>query len=688
MPSRIARRPGPALLLPFLAALVTIAFALPARAWVEVHVAGDDVRLAVDRAGAATVEHKVTLKVSGGPLRALDIQGVDPDAQLDQGSYAVPLKAAEASSLASATPVEIELLPPDIRPRADGTLRPPALRARFDGKGLSRGVFVLFFRYRTDLMKRGLIQKDGPSSRVAWTGPLWDDGYDSARLTVELPAAPDEPRVDEAPEAGDGAEALAAPMTLSTLRRSLDKDELELLRPYAPKGEPIRWAVRADARAFQPAPAAATPAADTLGRLADAAAASPDRSRTVYLAAGVVLFAIYSALVALKAREHERLARAAGVAPRPLVPIPLAPRAALAGLALVAGVALELLLRDGTAGAALVAAATALAAHRTPRPERAGGALRRPGKWLPVAEAEAFREPPRVRGVYLDVTTRAGKALLVALLAAVGGGVYAVARVSPYHAHLLALDATALLAIFCTGRLAELPADPAARPVAFLRDVARRVRRSLRAPASADLRAPKASASAAAAPKGPAGAAAKAAGAAAKAPGAAAKAPGAAARATASAAARGAAAATELRVVGRLRIPDGSPDADELRLGLSPRAALPGFVAIEVGVVYAPGAGGAIGLPEVLLRVAPGSPCEHAVERLASSGRSSRGRRPGERVLAFTPRLPTARMTAAIAAALVRAVSTPPAGATPTKPQGAGAAGAPRSRNKAVSAAA
>ncbi|WP_437659412.1 hypothetical protein [Sorangium sp. So ce1182] len=677
MPSRIARRPGPALLLPFLAALVTIAFALPARAWVEVHVAGDDVRLAIDRAGAATVEHKVTLKISGGPLRALDIQGVDPDAQLDQGSYAVPLKAAEASSLASATPVEIELLPPDVRPRADGTLRPPALRARFDGKGLSRGVFVLFFRYRTDLVKRGLIQKDGPSSRVAWTGPLWDDGYDSARLTVELPAAPDEPRVDEAPEAGDGAEALAAPMTLSTLRRSLDKDELELLRPYAPKGEPLRWAVRADARAFQPAPAATTPAADTLGRLADAAAASPDRSRTVYLAAGVVLFAIYSALVALKAREHERLARAAGVAPRPLVPIPLAPRAALAGLALVAGVALELLLRDGTAGAALVAAATALAAHRTPRPERAGGALRRPGKWLPVAEAEAFREPPRVRGVYLDVTTRAGKALLVALLAALGGGVYAVARVSPYHAHLLALDATALLAIFCTGRLAELPADPAARPVAFLRDVARRVRRSLRVPASADLRAPKASASAAAAPKGPAGAAAKV--------------PGAAARATASAAARGAAAATELRVVGRLRIPDGSPDADELRLGLSPRAALPGFVAIEVGVVYAPGAGGAIGLPEVLLRVAPGSPCERAVERLASSGRSSRGRRPGERVLAFTPRLPTARMTAAIAAALVRAVSTPPAGATPTKPQGAGAAGAtkaPRPGKKAISAAA
>ncbi|WP_437479600.1 hypothetical protein WME75_33910 [Sorangium sp. So ce1014] len=661
MPSRIARRPGPALLLPLLAALVSLAFALPARAWVEVHVAGDDVRLAIDRAGAATIEHKVTLKISGGPLRALDIRGVDPDAELDPGSYAVPLKAAEASSLASATPVAIELLPPDLRPREDGTPRPPALRARFDGKGLSRGVFVLFFRYRTDLMKRGLIQQDGPSARISWTGPLWDDGYDSARLTVALPAAPDEPRVDEprADAAGEAQDegAFAAPTTLSTLRRSVDKDEIELLRPYAPKAEPMRWAIRADARAFQPEPAAAPPGADVLGRLADAAASSPDRSRTLYLAAGAVLFALYSALVALKGREHERLARAAGVAPRPLVPIPLAPRAALAGLALVAGVALELLLRDGTAGAALVVAATALAAHRTPRPERAGAALRRPGKWLPVSEAEAFREPPRARGVYLDVSTRAGKALLAALLGALGAGVYAVAGISPYHAHLLALDATALLAIFCTGRLAELPADPAARPVAFLRDVARRVRRSIKAPASA-------------------------------APRPAAKTPASATARATSAAARAAATAPELRIVGRLRIPDGSPDADELRLGLSPRAALPGFVAIEVGVVYAPGAGGAIGLPEILLRVAPGSPCERAVERLARSGRSSRGRRPGERVLAFTPRLPTARMTAAIAAALARAVSTPPAGATPTKPQGAGAPRVLRPRNKTVSTAA
>ena len=154
--------------------------------------------------------------------------------------------------------------------------------------------------------------------------------------------------------------------------------------------------------------------------------------------------------------------------------------------------------------------------------------------------------------------------------------------------------------------MAELPPDPAATPVPFLRGVAARLKRLMKG--------------------------------------------------------------TDARVVGRLRIPDKSPDADELRLGLAPRTALPGFIGIEVGVAYAPGAGGAIALPEVLLRVTAGSPCEQAVERVARSGRAVRGRRIDERVIAFAPRLPTARMTASIAAALARAVTTAPAAETAAAP--------------------
>ena len=56
------------------------------------------------------------------------------------------------------------------------------------------------------------------------------------------------------------------------------------------------------------------------------------------------------------------------------------------------------------------------------------------------------------------------------------------------------------------------------------------------------------------------------------------------------------------RIVGRIRIPDGASEPDELRLAIAPRAAITGFVTIEIGVVQIAGAGGSIALPEVLLR--------------------------------------------------------------------------------------
>lgn len=212
-----------------------------------------------------------------------------------------------------------------------------------------------------------------------------------------------------------------------------------------------------------------------------------------------------------------------------------------------------------------------------------------------MGEAAAFADPPRPRGAYLDVSTRAGKALLAALLGAVAALVAWLFDTSPYRAELLALDATALLAIFCTGRLAELPPDPATAPARFLRAVGKRVRRAF-----------------------PAG---------------------------------------DVRLVGRIRLPEGSDRADELRLAVAPRTTPAGFGAIEIGVVHVRGAGGAIAIPEVILRVTRASACDAAIERLARHGRSTRGRRPDERVIVFSPRLPTAHMTAGLVVRLVRALA-------------------------------
>jgi hypothetical protein len=578
------------------AAIAALAVASPvlaapvraARAWVEVHVEADDVRIAVEKTGDARVEHKIVLKIAGGPLRSFDLRGVDADAVPDPEGYVVPQREAARGSLASAVAAVAERLPLETRPRPDGSPPPTVLRVRFDrDKGLGRGVYVLLVRYATHFVAQA--PPGGALARLSWRGPVWEDGFDSARITFDLPAAPTEPRPDDAPDpAADGAPR--APLVLSSVRRGAARDQIELVRPYAPKGESIRWGLLADPRAFRspPPPASSRPGArSVVGALADSA------NRALVVAGALALFVAYSVLVALKAVETARLARAAGAEASPLVPLPPAARSVLAGAALVVGLLVQLALERATLGALLVVAAVALAAHRTPRWRKVG--LRGPGRWLPVGEAAALAGPPRPRGAYLDVSTRAGKALLLVLLGAVAAVVAWLHETAPYRAGLLALDATALLAVFCTGRLAELPPDPATAPARLLRAVGKRIRKGL-----------------------PAG---------------------------------------DVRLVGRIRLPEGSEHPDELRLGVVPRTAPPGFVAIEIGVVHVRGAGCALALPEVILRVTKGSPCEAALAALARHGRSARGRRPGELAVVFSPLLPTARMTAGIALRLVRALT-------------------------------
>jgi hypothetical protein len=287
--------------------------------------------------------------------------------------------------------------------------------------------------------------------------------------------------------------------------------------------------------------------------------------------------------------------------------MPLLLRAPLAGLALVGGVALELYLKSATPGALAVGLSIALAAHRSPQWTRASS-LRRPGRWLPISEAEALSRPPRPSRAPLDVSTVAGKVLLLVSLAAIGAASWFIARTSSYYAYLVALDAAPLLAVFCTGRLRELPPDPVIGAGVVLRVVAKELRRRLRLRGGG---------------------------------------------------ARAEAAAVDVRLVPRIHVPDGEVDADELRLCVVPRPALPGFIAIEIGVVHAPGTGGPIALPEVLLRVQTGTECERACARLERRGHAVRGRKPNERVIRFTPRLPTARMTAQIAATLTAVVLDP-----------------------------
>jgi hypothetical protein len=589
------RGPAPALVALVLACVVLLCAPRSARAWVDVNVEGDDVRLTIAPSGQVRVEHRITLKIAGGPLRAIDLRGVDRDAVPEADGYVVPQREAQANSLASAIPIATELMPPGNKPEDDGSPALPVLKIRFQNdRGLGRGVYVILVRYTSSLASR--ITLDGAMARVSWRGPVWDDGLDSARVTFDFPAAPNEPRLDDGPPVrGDVAPTAAgnaaAPVTLSTLRRSVTRDAIELMRPYAPKGERITWSVRADARALRGAlPDPSRNAAVTVDEDGLAAPAQ----RALVLACAFAIFLIYALLVGRKSVDVALAAEAAGAAARPLVPIPMALRALLAGASLVAGLAIELVLHRATVGALFVLAATLFASH-LPARWKAGGRLRGPGRWLPVAEAEAFRDPPRAPGGHLDASTRNGRIVLALVLAAFVGGVYLLSDISPYQAQIVAFDFTAILAIFGTGLRSSLPPDPGSAPASFLRKVAKLVRREQRK----DLP----------------------------------------------------------RIVGRIRIPEGSIAPDELRLAVLPRAAIAGFVTIEVGVVHVAGAGGSIALPEVLLRVADGSECDRALQLLSRHGRSMRGRKAGERVYAFCPRLPTARMTAGLVTRLARAVA-------------------------------
>ena len=559
----------------------------------------DLVRILLDREGPARVEHRITVRIAGGPLKALDLRGVDGDAEPETGAFLVNEHDASIKSLASAREITAELIPPDNKPTKDGSPSPSILRLRLGEKGIGRGTYVIQVRYKTRLAERGFVTYDGGGAHVKWKGVVWDDPFDSARVTFDLPGAPVAPRSDPTASVEPGVEP---PLVLTSLRRKGDRDELELLRPYVPTGEPITWTFVADARAFaKSAPATPRPIDAPMIAIAQPTGSS-GRFGAVWLAAAAAGFLGFAFLVARKVREVGVAAASAGTKPAPLVPMPVLARAPLAAAGLAAGVGLQIVKRAWTPSALVLLAVVALVAHRAPAWPKSFF-LRKPGRWLPVAERDVTTKAPRPTGPWLDVSTRAGKVTFVILLGLVAGLAALAGQSSRHLAAMIALDATVLLAIFGTGRVTGLPPRPEAIVAPFLADVRARLAKVLGASA---------------------------------------------------------------RFVGRIRVADGESSPDELRLGVVPRPAAQGFRSIEVGAVVLPGTGGAARMPGVLLRFVEGSPCEAQLGEMVRAGKITRGKKPGEVAVVFSPRLPTARMTADLAARLARAVTVQEAAPKPT----------------------
>lgn len=419
-----------------LAAVALCAWLVPARAgaWQEAHQTGDDMKVRVEPDGTATVEHSIRWRVVRGPLKFIDVRGVDLAAEVEPD-------VAVASDDGRALTAHLA--------RRNGADATTVRIAPDDLRSLQRGTFTFDVRWRVDLVATHALSRDGSTWRLALSQPPAAEGFDGSQTSIDLPAAPDppEPIVAETGVFDDGA--------LSTLRRGVDRDVLELARPHVARGESVAWTVRVDGRALSRAAGS---------RLGSAPSGSPSgaASRARDGCVLSLLAAIGAAFAGLVHRKTRRLALdcpAPESRPRPLVPAPHAVRAVAGGLALALGVWFEMAGSPSAAGIP-IALATLLAAWR---PRAVRPPARGPGRWLALRPVDAFAARSSRRGDWFDATTTRGRvAALVAGAFVVALGL-AIRRVDPEGSWWVAMDAAPLVPLFTTGHVSAAgPVHPRA----------------------------------------------------------------------------------------------------------------------------------------------------------------------------------------------------------------------------------
>jgi len=419
--------------------------------------------------------------------------------------------------------------------------------------------------------------------KVAWTAPPAPEGHDGARVLFEIPTAPTEPRLAGAAESAT---------TLTTLRRSAERDELELVRAHVPRGEAVMWAARIDPKAFprvtspdlRPPPPA---------EIAPPSAIASNLSRAL-VAAG---FAVLTGLLVLLLRTKQSAVRDAAAMKkakaRPLIPLPWGTGPFVYGVVTSAALA-SLLWWNPIAGALMVSVAMALAAHRAPSPI---ASPRRPGEWREASDQEVLLAPPHDHRTALptdafDFGTTRGKLCLLLVGLLLGGLGYALRTRIPQIAIAVPLVAVALVPIFVTGtraQMSESAIELAARVLRPTRDLIAK---------SIDL--------------------------------------------------------THVIIAPMARTTPLTGAIDEVRLSCTPRDRMPGLKSIEVAIASSCFVKAA--LPEVLVRFEKQSSTADRLARVAKGTASVVGRSSDERVLRLIPKEPTPRSTASLVSDLMMAL--------------------------------
>jgi hypothetical protein len=423
--------------------------------------------------GSATVHYELALSLRGERFKSFRVPGIDPDAVLLPEATALRTDDARTSSeplrlTPSVTGDDLEL---DV-PVKNGAV----------GR-----TFLLRFGYRTELYERGLLRELPGGARVLleWTGPHFDNGIDSATLIVRTAAAASPPAVPAEPgpelaEAGGRLERRgAAPRAnygtvVSTLRRSNGSDEIELVRPHTARGEAVRWRLELDAGLFEHTLPAEPEAVASVGVAAAPRALRPAPPPARHAIAWAALFGIvYALLAALKTHWAVRGAELTGCHARALIELPRSLRVALAGFCFALAALLVTAFEAPIPAALALIGALLLAAFGSPE---LAPALRGPGEWRPLTEdVFAQKPPPPLPGAWFDAGRAQGFVLLAVLLGGWGFAAASLYSTSPYEGACALIGSAALLPLFCTGRLSDLPLDPLRHSKVFFKRLSKKL---------------------------------------------------------------------------------------------------------------------------------------------------------------------------------------------------------------------
>lgn len=431
-------------------------FATKAHAWVETSVRSSSTTVTVAETGAATVSHEWLVRVKGGPLRAISVEGVDADAVLMEGATIVRASSGQIAGV-----------PVVLKGQRDGqTLQ---LEVGYN-KGLPSGSYLLRFAYATNLQERGLIRSAGPLAAVEWQSPTYRDGIDSLKVRFIFAHSAIAPHLDQASDSDlsrrqDAVQIVSteAGVFLSELHREADSDILTLTRPHVARQERVTWRMLVSPSSVGLAPTAAI---ETHLPPASAYIPPPRRPWPYWAAAG--FSTLFSLLLFFKLRSGEYV---------PLLRFEKRYRLPLVFVLVGSSLWLALVPEWPSVAACLLLAACLISLTKT---QYEPAAARGPGDWRCISPETLPYVPARMaRGArWLDVGSLPG---LLTFLLCTGSLTLLGLRVigvSPYLSATALFYAMAFIPLFFTvGGKRKL--SPVSEQLLFLSPIRRRLPKSL-----------------------------------------------------------------------------------------------------------------------------------------------------------------------------------------------------------------